>query len=117
MAKKIEVKKQIHRRFSFKLPVPVINDNAEGELIGYAKNISAGGVFIKTTTPSKPGETVKMKLTVPGSNISVHCVGKVVWHRFKDPYTPYDSGMGLIFIDLDEKLRAALDNYVREHLR
>ncbi|GAB4295834.1 MAG: hypothetical protein Kow0090_10870 [Myxococcota bacterium] len=107
------------RRFVFKLPVPVLDDggDSDGALIGYAKNISAGGVFVKTTSPSSPGRVIKMRLDVPGSGISVRCTGEVVWNRQKDPYSPYDSGMGIKFLDLDEKLKAAIDNYVREHLR
>ena len=106
----------MYRRYQFRLPVPVTEDrgDAEGQLLGFAKNISAGGLFISAKDPPAVGSVFKLKFKLPGGETTVACQGEVVWRRERDPYSAYDSGMGVRFVNLDYRFQAVIDSFVRE---
>ena len=67
-------------------------------------NVSAGGLFIKTYTPFRPGETVKVRWTFPGEQGEHEAVAEVAWKR--DDRTP--PGMGLRFVSVRDDTAEAL---------
>lgn len=59
-------------------------------------NVSAGGLFVKTFTPFRPGESVRVRWTFPGEQCEHEAVAEVNWKREdRDP-----PGMGLEFTSL-----------------
>ncbi len=74
----------------------------------YTKNISKGGLFIKTKTPLPVGTLFLFKLFVPGLDAPLQLRGEVRWVRkasraIKAP----EAGMGLrLLYDNDDQLRA-----------
>jgi uncharacterized protein (TIGR02266 family) len=107
---------QMHRRFSLRLPIPITENRSdlEGRLIGFAKNISAGGLFVQTREPLGMGSKVSITFSLPSGEMKVNCRAEVVWRRARDPYSAYEAGMGLKFLDLDYQTQTLIDSFVRE---
>ncbi|MDP1822797.1 MAG: response regulator [Archangium sp.] len=64
---------------------------------GFAYDISAGGIFIRTLTPMQPTAEVHVKVRTAGETASAHSAGVVAW---SNPYWPRSSfaaavGMGV----------------------
>lgn len=58
-------------------------------------NASAGGLFVKTRTPFRPGTKVVVRWAFPGEKDEHLAMAEVVWKRDeRDP-----NGMGVKFID------------------
>ena len=76
-----------------------------------ATEISAGGLFLKTEAPLPEGKLLTLRLALPGSDEAFTVLARVVrtvrGGLFRIP------GMGLQFIDIAARSRAAVDGYVR----
>ncbi len=81
-------------------------------LFAYITNISATGMFIRTTTPEPVG--THLNLRFKGSS-SLVIEGEVIW---VNPYRPgapdnLHPGMGVRFVDLDDDVRTHLLDLIR----
>jgi len=80
----------------------------------YTKNISKGGIFIKSDNPLPPQTVLEIKLFLPGVKDPIDSVGEVV-HTI-DPELAKDRGwecgMGIHFIDFADAVQDKLDKYV-----
>ncbi|MCB9653909.1 MAG: TIGR02266 family protein [Deltaproteobacteria bacterium] len=97
-----------------RLPVEVkIDYRTVGSFItDYTRNISKGGTFIRTSLPLDVGERVRLRLTVPGGEPPFALDGVVKWVstlRDKDKHPP---GMGVEFVDFDDRVRMELERLV-----
>lgn len=70
-----------------------------------AKDISLGGMFIKTDRPPPPGSQVAIAVTLPEQKDLLLIPGIVRW-------VSDDEGMGIQFTQLDGKLTHAISHYV-----
>lgn len=89
-------------------------------LFAYITDISATGIFVRTTTPEAPGTHLNLRfgdlppaLAVGARTLSVE--GEVIW---VNPYRPgapdnLHPGMGIRFVSLDSELRARLLELIR----
>lgn len=78
-------------------------------LLGYAENMSRGGMMIGTISPKAVGSRHRVEFALPGpSDVVVRCSCRVAWARpfSVDPERP---GMGLELLDLPESVAAAID--------
>jgi Tfp pilus assembly protein PilZ len=66
-----------HRRIACSIPVKVGTWRVFAEHI---RNISEGGVFIKTTAVFSPGEHLELIFSLPNQNGPVRITGHVVWN-------------------------------------
>ena len=100
-------KTQEFDRRGFRAPVLILQVKLEEDrkvFLGYAKNISRGGLFIASTNPREPESTFKVEFTLPeNGNHTINCTARVVWKRDYSPSKTYEPGMGLQFIDLGEE--------------
>jgi len=83
-------------------------------ILEYTKNVSRQGMFIKTRRPHEVHDRVDLSLQVPGLPDAIHIVGEVVRvciHNTSDE----DAGIGIKFIDIDEKSRQALISFIASH--
>jgi len=80
----------------------------------YTKNISKGGLFIKTKNVLKPQTVVEIALKLPDLPAPMIMVGEVV-HSL-DPDTAaahgWDPGIGIHFIDFKESAQHQLEEYI-----
>ena len=89
-------------------------------LFAISRDLSATGIFVRTLEPMAPGTRVNLRLggaaldeSVVGRQLTVE--GEVAW---VNPYRPgalsnLDPGIGVRFVDVDERTRGELVKLVR----
>lgn len=80
----------------------------------YSKDLSRGGVFIKSNTPMAVGTLLKFELQLKDESRLINGVGRVVWKRDPGPDVTDDNpaGMGIKFIKMDPDSKAVVDRVV-----
>ena len=80
-------------------------------LFAYITDISATGIFIRTTTPEAPGTHLNLRFNADALQIE----GEVIWVNPYRPGTPDNlhPGMGVRFVGLDDSLRHRLLELIR----
>ena len=81
----------------------------------YTRNISQGGIFIRTSLPLEIGERVRLRLTLPDGDAPFALDGVVKWVstlRDRDKHPP---GMGIEFVDFNDEVKAKLDALVKAY--
>lgn len=76
-------------------------------ILASLKDISAGGVCLKTELPLDLSTTLELKINFPPLNNPVSCLAKVVWVKKTGKPPCYEAG--LQFVDLDQQTRKAID--------
>ncbi len=79
----------------------------------YSRNISGGGIFIKTQHPLPLNQTVRLRFTLPGIAHRFQTGGIVVWSNPVSSRSFLPSGMGIKFHDLDPKSRQLIAEFVK----
>ena len=82
----------------------------------YAKNISGGGIFIKTQQPLGLNREVQLRFTLPNVSRQVVVQGLVVWTNPHPSRSSFPPGMGIKFMDLDPAAKTIIDGFVQEKL-
>jgi uncharacterized protein (TIGR02266 family) len=83
-------------------------------LFAYITDISATGIFVRTTTPEAPGTHLNLRFT-PDDSGPIEVEGEVIWINPYRPGAPDNlhPGMGIRFVDLDDEVRDRLLELVR----
>jgi len=81
-------------------------------IVEYTKNVSKGGMFIKTKRPHQIYDIVDLYLHVPGLADPVHIRGEIV-HVNIINVGDDDAGVGVKFIDIDDMSREALISFIK----
>ena len=83
-------------------------------LFAYITDISATGIFVRTTTPEQAGTRLQLRLSAEDAG-SVEVEGEVIWINPYRPGTPDNlhPGMGIRFINLDSDVRDRLFELIR----
>jgi len=98
------------------IEVEVHYRSAQEFLAAYSKNISGGGIFIKTPQPHPLNQKVLVRFTLPGVDHKFEIHGIVVWANSASGRTSFPSGMGIKFLDLtpeDTKVMTEFLNKLR----
>lgn len=66
-------------------------------LAAYSRNISGGGLFIRTPQPQPLNQPVQLKFTLPGLDHRFEMGGIVVWSNMS-PRSSFPAGMGIKFL-------------------
>lgn len=85
----------------------------------YTKNISKGGIFVKTNNPLAPQTVIAIKLFLPGSQDPLNLVAEVV-HVLTPEIAKlhnWDPGMGLHFVDYDAATAKRLEQYISDQIK
>ncbi len=88
---------------------------AQEFLSAYARNISGGGIFIRTQRPLSLNENVRVRFTLPGIAQRFESSGIVVWSNPVSRQSFLPSGMGIKLVDLDPDSRRLIAEYVKVH--
>ncbi len=95
-------------RLPVSIPVTLESrENREGR-IAIAKNVSLSGMYIEGAVPSPPDGLVKVRFNIPGFDMDVEVVGRIVRRDEK--------GSAISFLDLQEPLKIKLWDFMREKL-
>lgn len=82
----------------------------------YSRDVSRGGIFIKSGQPMSIGTLLKFQFQLKDESPLIKGVGRVVWIRSEDDATAENpSGMGIKFIKMDTESRATVDRVVTTH--
>jgi uncharacterized protein (TIGR02266 family) len=82
----------------------------------YSRDVSRGGIFIKSGQPMSIGTLLKFQFQLKDESPLIKGVGRVVWIRTEDDATAENpSGMGIKFIKMDNDSRATVDRVVTTH--
>src|SRR5262245_59053670 len=78
-------------------------------LFAYITDISATGIFVRTTSPEQPGTHLNLRFT-PDDSGPIEVEGEVIWINPYRPGTPDNlhPGMGIRFVELDDDVRDRL---------
>src|SRR5579871_2708556 len=79
----------------------------------YAKNISKGGTFIRTSKPLDVGTEFVFVLSIPSQSEHLQLHGEVMWTVEEDESNDeHPAGMGIRFHFTDESERTELEDFV-----
>ena len=83
-------------------------------LFAYITDISATGIFVRTTTPEPPGTLLNLRFAPDGST-KMELEGEVIWINPYRPGAPDNlhPGMGIRFVGLEDTQRDELLELVR----
>jgi type IV pilus assembly protein PilZ len=78
----------------------------------YTKNVSRGGMFIRTKRTHQVKDVVDLLLHVPGLPDPVHIKGEVAHVNIVDA-PDEEAGIGVKFIDIDDRSRQELITFIK----
>ncbi len=88
----------------------------EGKLSDLSRDVSEGGLYLKTKYPLDTDETLTLSFSIPKreQEISISCKARVAWTNFDiNRLKPdYPSGVGLQFLDLPCEGSTALSTFI-----
>jgi uncharacterized protein (TIGR02266 family) len=89
-------------------------ESEDNYLFAYITDISATGIFVRTTTPEEPGTHLNLRLSSEYAEL-LELEGEVIWVNPYRPGTPDNlhPGMGIRFVNLDNELRDRLFELIR----
>ena len=82
-------------------------------LFAYITDISAMGIFVRTTQPEPAGTHLFLRFTPPGGAESIECEGDVIWINPPRDGRSLNPGMGIQFTDLSDEQRDTIVGLVR----
>jgi type IV pilus assembly protein PilZ len=87
----------------------------ENYLFAYITDISATGIFVRTTTPESPGTHLNLRFCPDGEPAPIEVEGEVIWINPYRPGAPDNlhPGMGIRFVGIDDDLRDRLLELIR----
>jgi Tfp pilus assembly protein PilZ len=94
------------------LVTPVKVGEEKKNFFGYAMNISRSGLMIHTLTPGSIGKEVNIEFTLPGSDITVKCIARIVWNRSISRGVARVCRLGLMFVDISPAVADRIDEWV-----
>lgn len=99
------------------LPSPLLVLEVKGKeyekiFIGYAENLSVGGLMLSTPKGLKPGDRFPVQFVLPDRTSTVQCTCEVVWKRGSEPGGS-STGVGLRFVGIGDDARKVLDQWIR----
>jgi type IV pilus assembly protein PilZ len=104
------------RRAHIRVPVNIEVDYRSDEnfLFAYITDLSAMGIFVKTTKPHPPGARLALRFKPLGAPEFL-VEGQVVWVNTYRPGDPdsINPGMGVQFVDIDQDTQRRLTRLVK----
>ncbi|MET0340772.1 MAG: TIGR02266 family protein [Polyangiales bacterium] len=82
----------------------------------YSKDVSRGGIYIKSSQPLPVGTLLKFQFQLKDESALIRGVGRVVWTRAEaDAAADMPAGMGIKFIKMDTESRATVERIIESH--
>ncbi len=103
-AAEAEAERREQSRLVFHTEVTV--KSATNFFMGFAENLSEGGIFLSTMSPPLVGEHITLFVKL-ADGTEVEIEGVVRWHRFIGPTIV--TGCGVQFLELDARVKAMFE--------
>lgn len=94
------------------IQVPVDFQALKTFTAGSSFDISARGIFVRTTQVLPVGQDILVRFTLPGVAQPFKVVGRVIWSSSTDTVEGYPAGMGIQFLDLTADEQATIERHV-----
>ena len=88
---------------------------AQEFLAAYSKNISGGGIFIRTQQPLPLNKNVLVRFTLPGIAHRFEVHGVVVWANPASLKSSFPAGMGIKFLESDAKVQKLIADFIKQN--
>jgi uncharacterized protein (TIGR02266 family) len=102
-----------HPRLPF-LVLEVKGEKYNEVFLGYAQDLSLGGLYLKAANSFKKGERFPIEFVLPDNKTKIQCMGEVIWKTRFDQTNGLTEGVGLRFADLNSESREALDRWIEK---
>lgn len=112
-ARKDRSERRGHPRLPF-LVLEVKGKKYNEVFLGYALDLSLGGIFIKAANSFMKGERFPIEFVLPDNKTTIQCMGEVVWKTRLDQSNGLTEGVGLRFADLNPESKEALDRWIEQ---
>lgn len=81
--------------------------------VGFADNVSEGGLFVATHELLPIGTTLELEFCLPDDEVPIHSTAEVRWHRTaSDPKNGVLPGFGACFVEIDAADRERVEEFV-----
>ena len=103
-----------------RIPITLeVNYNTDMDFLNsYTRNISAGGMFIRTIYPLPEGTELNIKFAIPEIKADFSLIAKVVWAaKPQIGSAAEESGMGISFVNISKEKSKILQNYLESKRR
>lgn len=102
------------RRDVLRAPLDLWVEEERGDELYFRRtgNVSVGGLYFEQTIPHNLGTRVKVRFALPGDPRVIEAVGEVV----NTPQKKDGLGMGLRFVEIDERDQLRLERFVRDQV-
>ncbi|MFH1468941.1 MAG: TIGR02266 family protein [Pseudomonadota bacterium] len=100
-----------HRRISLRTEVHLESDS--NLYTGLTDNLSEGGLFVATSELLARGTVLDLEFSLPDGGPPIRITGVVRWIREDLECIEGPPGMGVQFVELDERAEARLERFVR----
>jgi len=84
-------------------------------LSDWVVNISRGGMFISTENPLRVGANVRLVFSLPGMPFMFDVNAEVKWSQTEPSDRQALPGMGVEFVEIDERVQKRIEAYVKQH--
>jgi uncharacterized protein (TIGR02266 family) len=102
-----------HRRIGLRTEVHLESDS--NFYTGLTNNLSEGGLFVATAELLARGTVLDLEFSLPDGGPPVRLTGVVRWIRENHENIEGPPGMGVQFVELDDRTQARLERFV--HMR
>jgi uncharacterized protein (TIGR02266 family) len=82
--------------------------------LGHTENISLGGLYMSTDRVLHVGERFPLEFILPDRRTKVVCMGEVSWTRDYLSEGKGSQGVGIRFVDLDQKKIKAIEQWIKK---
>ncbi len=107
----VRIKRREYRRVAVRLGVTLTSDS--NFYVGFADNISEGGLFVATQQHVDVGTTVDLEIGLPDGGELLEATALVRWQRANgDPANGILPGFGASFIEIADEDRARLEAFI-----
>ncbi len=98
------------------IQVPVQFQSVKTFRTARSLDVSARGMFVRTSQVYPVGEDILLRFNLPGVARPFKAVGRVMWSSPTDTPQGLPAGMGIQFVDLDGQEQGMIEQYVVELL-
>jgi len=75
--------------------------------LGEAKNLSEGGMCMRSHSPFALGSPTNVEFKLPGASETIRCWGEIVWNRRLPEGLGFEAGLRFISISREDRNRIA----------
>lgn len=106
-----DTERRIHPRLPLKMLVQFRLHDMDEFMRQHAVNLSAGGMFVRTTEPNEIGSMVYLQFRLADGEKLIEGLGEVVHVNPPEHAVP---GMGIEFVNLDKDSRRLIDQIIKD---